>query len=249
MPNDIEVFLNTDFYGVPVWGIIMVAILGAFIFFILLKLTEGKKKDEPFKPIDIQKALQDNITHMTNIFMKYIDKPLVSNLNTLAHIYSGMPIYWNDQKDLKENLMESMKIANNKEEFKGKTFYLLKISKPGIFNKALGKFLNYGKTFILVDNDLLTFYPKEVILKSTITPSPPYFGITIFSDEGKEYVESIVWKIANEQFMGEVVNYIKKQTYIETHQAKTMEELDGMTKLRKEAKKDAIEELTGAKKK
>jgi len=119
---------------------------------------------------------------------------------------------------LEESLREYEKeLIAAKEEAKNQkleSIYCFKIYGMGILNRLLAQF-NYGMRYYLVDESFVNQTEGEVVINPTAEHTN-FLGCIIFSNNAREIVENIAFKINRESELESFINFLPKMEYLET---------------------------------
>lgn len=244
--------------------IVYIIIFGFIIIGVFLYFRKQGSKEESFKRMSIYKSIKANSEKLCDIAEE--DYGLGRNLKIGARDIGRVitAVYFNwytdiTKDDIKEpeflkQISENLKTNNALEKLKAlvvdntnnKTrvavpFYLFKVSGSG-FVAALFARLGLGVKYYYVDKTLVSFSPFDIVINPNCSPTP-FLDVVIFSEAGREVITDMAFKLSLENVLDELLNYTKKQTWLEVKQAENAAGLDVLAAAEIEKKKNLIEEM------
>ena len=248
--SDLMAWLNdTAFLGMPNW------ILVGGIIFVFYVIYSMKPKEQQFKRMDTAKEIKQDLDFLFKTFSTPLDKRLDSGITKVRHAFSYIPIYWDDNFSLKENLQDERQLRrflkqNPKLNEKGKLkqdfddMYVLKVCGHTLPNRLLGK-IGVGVSYMIIPKGMLDMSKDVLVLDTKSVPST-MFGVTIFSKSGREFIENVVYKLNRQNELDEFVNQIPKQNYLEVSTASAVAKARERANIEREKYKGQLESAEGS---
>lgn len=245
-------FAYSEIYGIPVWLIVGVVILG----YSYLKSRLPKKTE--FKRMDLKKEIRKDIEEQLKYFS--INPPTKQTLLRIGYIPIGIVssvsfVKWDTilnkpkvkklktekeiLKDLKGQVIKKKEVAP---EIVLKDYLLFKTFKNNLFGK-ISRVLNFKPLYTMVDDDFVKKEGEDFIIDSSAQFSN-YLGIFIYSKSSKSVVSDIAYKISREQELEELVNFTPKMTFLEFERAKSSASVNELSDLSSKRKKEWVEDMT-----
>lgn len=242
--------MNSTFLGVPT--IFILAVIG-IVFFLIYKMKgSGKPK---FKRMSLTKEIKLEFDRLYNQYNEKINKPMrAGGFMRVGYAIGFFPLFWDKRIEFKKN-MEANKLYKK---------YLKK--HPELFNKDgklrqdveemvciktcgknkisqfLAKTFGFKTSYRIVPSDKYTVNEKELQIDMFMNPSY-FFGVTVYSKTGKDYIENIAYKLNRQNELDEFVNQIPKQNYLEVSTASSVAKARESAQIEKEKYKGQIENV------
>jgi len=253
MANPIADILNVQILGIPV--IFIFIGLGLLMFF----LWKRKGKEDTFKRLNTTKEIKKDIDALIGLNNYPANFWLKTGTTNVGYVLKSVRINWSKEKSLKKNLkdnkekteLEKIKAIitdKPKKSKEPKKAFIFKIASTNLVRRKLQKLLDkmgisLGLKYCIVDDSLLTFSDYNAVINPYCVPIR-YFGMWCYSNDGMNFVETIAIKLKHQLTIDELVNTVPKQTYLEIKQAKDMEQLNALTKIKKDKEKRMLEDIS-----
>jgi hypothetical protein len=228
--------MNTQFLGIPV--IFIIAIFIALLVFV----WKHKPKQKEFKKKELEKEVKkDNELEYNTLGFNLPKKYLCYGYNRIGWVLSYLPYNQLPKMVLKRKFRSKLMIASEEAEknIPKERIIGLKVCKPNKLYRALAKF-NIGIKYYLVDERYLTQTPQEIIINPSASHSI-YLNVVIFSTKAKDIIENIAYRISRTEELEELINFLPKQTYLETGVSGLMAKMREKATIEKEKYKGQIE--------
>lgn len=250
--ESIQSTLLQDFYGIPVWFMIVIVVF-AFIFILLLR---GRKKEEEYKYIEPEKEIQEEfkvILNTTGQKVKY-KALLMFSMLPIGRIVNWSPYRYEKTIDLKKNAKMNHEIEKLRKEVKGieyqeDNFALLKVVNANPIRYVIwlltGNLFNIGnERYFLVDREFIQKQEgTNVYLNMNAQPMQFYKTIYIFSMEGEKVIQGMVNNLTTKQVLRETVNFIPAMHFYDFKTGRFVAKAEAIRKIKKKTWKDKEESL------
>ena len=231
--------------GIPIW----LWIVGVIAIGLWLK-GRIKPKETEHKQISLEKEVYKDVKNLFNIAsekiaLKYKYK-LRIGYKVIGIITKAMIFNWDYKKPnpklkLPKETEQIKQLVKGEEIITGKSFYAFVVYKDSFIGKIKHLFKLKGNYFF-IDKDLITISSTDYLINPR-SQFVRYLGIHIFSQEGKEIVSDIAFKLTLEKALEETVNFIPKLSFLETRLAKSVAKLREYTELEKKKYDQKIEKM------
>lgn len=239
-------------------GIPIIFFLFGFVVLIIF-LWKRQKKEDTYKRLNVTKEIKSDMNEFFKLSHEKIGAWIKSGAVNLGYVIEQCRLNIRADKDLSYEIkannpqtLEAIKevITNDKSEMPIK-FYAFKVASVNILKRNVQKIINrlgfnFGLNFIIVEETLLTFSDYNIVINPYAVPKR-YFDVWIYSNAGAFVIENIAFKLKQQLLIDELVNTIPKQTYLEIKQAKDMEQLNAIAKIKDKRQKDMLEEISEGK--
>ncbi len=252
--TNIGAFLSGSVWIIPNW-----LIIGIFVFALIIILRQTKQ--EKFKRHDTSKEIKQDLDFLIKTFGTPVNKRLDTGLTKSRFILRQIPILWDINTTLRQNIKESrhlrayLKSNPEKQELdeQGKPtgkikkefeeLYGLKVCGVGIVNRTLATF-DFKTHFILIPKHFIDLSKDTINIKPLAQPQTQ-FGVVIYSMSGREYIENIAYKLNRESELDEIRNYIPKQNYLEVKTASAVARARERAQIEREKYRGQVESAEG----
>jgi len=226
----------------PILGVPLIILIGIVVF-ITWYLVKPKPKEE-LKHISLFKEVRKDMKELFSVAEEKLGygKTLSIGIQKIGYILKMINFNW---RNVKGNPIKELKLKaleKEKPQTSSKQFYGFKVCQKGFVNKALANILGIGIKYYLIDKELCTINPFDVVI-NPLSQYTNYLGIMIFSNVGEQIISNVAYKKTLENTLEAMVNYIPKMSFIELQQSKFAGRLDKLTKLEKQKYKDRLENL------
>lgn len=244
---------ETPFGTIPNWLLIAIVII---VIVLIIKLIKGK--DKGFKKRDLKKEVKSKFKLLFKTFG--MDRKITTNdqlrigFNLVGRIKRACNYYWveyseiaekgrgKDTKKLKLSAKEMLiieEMTSGKKEKKKRRynrklheFYTFEVYKDNLFGK-IRYLLNWNPEFFLINSRFVEIN-ANVFQVDALAQYSNFLNVWIFSELGREIVENIAYKISRETELEEMINFMPKQTYVETATAQVVARAREKAKIEKE---------------
>lgn len=229
MPDALTDATTSTFLGVPTLYIV-IGLVGV----IFLLIIYYKKKQPPkFKKLSAKEEIHQKYKELfKSMGSQKIGKILIWGMEKKGRIGKSIIKNWKE-------------LAENKESQEVYVFEVYNLQKAIGYIKYL---LNFRPTYFIVPKDAITENFKEIIIDTTYKYDN-IFGVIAFSKSGKQVVDDESYKVAHEQAINEMINWLPLQSYLSVQHAQSSEGLDHLAEIEKNKRDESISEMTGKKKK
>lgn len=232
--NDAMNFLSSgNILGVPV--AIFIAIIGMIAFIVFLIITRRPRHKE-FKPIDLKKQIKKDLNTLYDTFKEDLGKPLYRGSVEVGKIKGYMPLVWNKQISIKDNItmqkyqeVKDAVLANPSEPIEGnptsrkrreKMINIpvnMKCLKVCSKNK-LKKLLRIGTKYHIVEDSLLS---TDSELGWVINGQPLlFYDIIFYNQPARDFIENTGFRMNRENEMQEIANAVPRVVFWDNEMAK-----------------------------
>ena len=238
IPSFLTESTETPLGTMPNWLLIAIVI---FIIVFIIKLLKGK--DKGFRKRDLKKEVKANMNKLFKTFG--MDRKLSTNdqlrigFNLVGRIKRACNYYWvdyqeiaekgkgKDKKELKLSAKEMLVIeaivSGKKTKRKKKyrrtlyEFYTFEVYKDNLFGK-IRYLLNWNPEFFLIKSEFVDV-TGNIFHADSLVQYSNFLNVWVFSKMGRDVIEDIAYKISREIELEEMINFMPKQTYVETSTA------------------------------
>ena len=266
MFEDITDILQTPLIaGVPLWA----CLIGAgFIGLTIYEWMKKQQADQGPPRISLHKAVKVHFKEQLDTFHLNLQEgsTLSHGTNFLGYIKRMTLIQWPFTKEFLEKSMgHNTDVTTTPEQrentvlddIKGvvtkktkkievsdlikRDFFLFEVGGNSIIDKITSLFKKTG-TLVLVDEIFLRHDTKEFIINNS-TQNDPYAGIIVFSEEGRQIVKNIAFKIQDETALEEYMNTMTKLAYFELKNASFSSRLREINSLSQQDREKQVDRM------
>ena len=234
-------------------NIIYLMLLGAVIVIVFL-VASKKSKQKEYKAIDLRKQIKLELTQLYNTFGEPVNKSLFKNGVEIGKVLGFMPLIWNEEISIKDNIQMNSKSEvkdvvmqvkgyDNKDEEKIKIAVTMKCCKVSSRNK-LKKALGLGTRFHIIKDKLLTYDGVGWIISASSQPAI-FYDIIFYNVPARVFVEDVGFRINRENELNEIANSVPRVVFWDNEFAKramAMREDAEIQKARFKGQKEAAED-------
>lgn len=220
----------TDFFNVlfsyQVAGVPLPAIL---VFLVVIFMLLPKRKGETYRKVPLAKQVKSEMAEMfkTSEQNMGIGRKLMIGANKVGVILKMI--------DYNRGIKTLDDIAGEN------SFYAFKVCKSNPVSRGLAQ-LGIGVKYYLVDKKYCRETAQEIVI-SPYTQFSNFIDVMVFSEEGKDVIKDIAYKITLENTLESVANYIPKMESLEVSQARFAGKMDIMDKITEERMKRKVEDI------
>lgn len=248
--NIFNEIMNVQIGGIPVIFIIAGLV---FLFLFLLKIQRNKK--DKYKAVNTSKEIQKDLDELFKLSHEKTGLWLKSGTVNLGYILEAVRMVLPEAKLKSKNIkandpnsLEAVKKEIENKKAKGIKFYAFKLAGCNLikrqFQKAMNKIgINLGLKYIVIEEELLTISDYNIIVNPYCLPSY-YFNTWIYTNASMDFIDNIAIKLKHQLLIDSLVNTVPKQTYLEIKQSKDMEQLNAISKIKKDRQKEMLEEIS-----
>lgn len=239
MPDDyvaqIQQFFLSDFYGIPIWFLLVALVIG---FLIYMMFKNRKPSDKPPPLVEPEKEITKEIKttlKTTGVNIRY-KSFLMTGMIRIGRIMSWSPYHFERTTKIKNDVdIKNIKIPQDDKEFaeivkdlKGykikiehHTFFLYKVIGTTIFHLLYYIFcLNFfnlaNERFFLVDKEYIDETEgNNIFIQLDAQPKQFYKNIYIFSSKGQNVIQGMVNHLTVKTLLKENVNFIPQMHYFD----------------------------------
>lgn len=212
--------------GQNIW--LIIALLGG-AFIVYHFFFKGKEKQ--IKRVSLEKTIIEDLDLLYKTFGIGMNLELSTGLATIGHVLGYINIFFDPTKTQFQNLNanKQLKLFVKKESEKVKSkdqndnkekpqfieeLYLFKACGTGRFDKILALLFDRGTKYYLIKKDLVKFNHYQVVINPYGEPDT-YYKLIVYGKAAKLKIDSIAYKVALQNTLEELVNYIPKMNYLE----------------------------------
>lgn len=187
-----------------------------------------KTKEPKFEKKEIKKEFKKENNELFSSLSIKANKTLRLGYNTIGFVMEYVTF---KEKPRLALIKGKLKLVEDKTAIK-KDILGLKVRNNNILWWLLSK-LGIGIKYYFIDKDLTTDSDNEIIINQN-AEFTIFNGVTIFSNQAREVVENIAFKINREAELEELINYIPKMNYLETTTSQIVARLREKAEIEKE---------------
>lgn len=207
-------FINTPYFWI-------LAIVIGIIIIIIYFLNKRKKSDFQGKKA-FRDIVQENIKNMIKTFGIKTSGKLYYGIHEIGIINKMCYLMSNPKK---ENSVATEILDTKITNIDTHTFTLLRMRKKGILNSFMAS-LGMGIFFILIQKELITIREKKMYIDGSLRFDE--FGkVWLLAQQSNiDIIENLYWKDNYETSLGELSEFPKKISYLETALGREVEKID-----------------------
>jgi hypothetical protein len=262
---DIGNFLSEKtIFNLPNW--IVMVVLGLIALKVIASL---KPKNKEYQRINLAKEVRKDLENKSKVFSNISragvkDKDIVRyGFSKIGYISRTALVYWKFEKDLKTGkvklnfmatkkptqviteIIEDGKIKKLKPKKESKTedilkpFYLIAFHEYNTKGR-ISRAIKFRPKYMLVDINLVRLEADNIVIKENAQFNI-YLDVFIFSELGKEVITDVAFKKNLELTLEEAVNYVPKQSFLETSVSHSVAKSKSEADIEKEKYKDHVQ--------
>lgn len=225
---DVFSFLTSDFYGLPFYSWILLAVIIGLVVVLLRALKNRKEK---YKPLNVDEELKKSYKEA---FDKYSTKNKINK-----KLYYGLEEIGLIGRHIVKNY------SNPKEQLNGnrEEGYILEVYRGRL--KKLKHLANFRPIYFIIDKSSIKENEKEIYVDNTNYSIDNFLGMVVISKTSKEIVKDEAYKLNVKQQMDSMINWLPIQSYLSVQHAQSIDSLDHMAEIEKSKRKEMVSEMTG----